>query len=320
MAIRKVLQESGTLKKGSTDGTYRVCIITEGTGSTGVYSREMLMREKNAFEGALSFMNHPKDPDRPQDRQLESLAGRLEGPVDGEMHEGVFGLWSDFRPNTTDPKRAAFIAEYADALGVSVFIGASGEEDDEGRLVVESLDAGDPYKSVDVVIAAGRGGRFQRAAESLRILESQQAINPPVISAGNKKEGHMDPETKEAFAALSKILEPVIAFVTESKAADAAAKLAEADTSTVDEKVAAAVTAFGEKSALVDAEKDLSPSQVADIKAAALKGEDVAPLIEAAKKTATEFKTIFEGAGRTISGHVLEGADTYDLAVSGGTY
>lgn len=307
MSTRKLLQESGTLRKGASDGTYRVCIITEGTGSTGVYTREMLIREGDAFTGALSFMGHPADPSRPQDRALESIAGRLEGPVAAEEHDGVLGLWSDFRPNTSDPKRAAFIAEYADALGVSVFIGADGVENDQGLLVVESLDAADPYKSVDIVIAAGRGGRFARAAESLRVLESH---NPPAeASAGTTKEGNMD-EVLKALASLTSLMTD---FVTESKTAATAKVAAEATATDVETAVEKAVTEYDAKVVAIDA-AELFPSQVESLRSIAAQGGDVTKLIESAKKVVVEAGERL-GSKIVTGGHVLEGAND-DFTVS----
>lgn len=315
MTIKRLLHEAGVLSapKAGAD-TYPVRIITEGVGSSGVYSRELLLKPETAkaFEGALSFMNHPLDPSKPHLRPAEDLAGRLVGAVEAREVNGVVGLYGDYKPNKSNPQRAAFIAEYADALGLSIFIGAEGEIDDDGRIVVESVDGNDPYKSVDIVVAAGRGGRFEAVTESYKALPtsaSEGANKSGAASAQPKKEGNMD-EVVKALEALTTKLD---ALLTAQEAAKTASKKAEADATDVDAAVEAALTGYETSVKAIDA-AELLPSQVESLRALAKKGTDVTPLIESAKLIVTEAKAL---AGKSGTGHVVVGESykTDDFAV-----
>src|SRR5690606_36520821 len=109
-----------------------------------------------------SFINHPINPDAPHERDLNTLAGRITNVTVGEGEHGK-QLEGNFKPRA---EYASLFEEFADIIGLSIFCGGYGEQDDTGRVVVESFDGSDPYRSVDAVVAAGRGGRFKRAQES----------------------------------------------------------------------------------------------------------------------------------------------------------
>jgi hypothetical protein len=327
MTTRKLLQESGTLTKSDKAGTYRVLLLSEGVGSSGVYPHEMFTQENaDALASSLSFMNHPVNPYRPQDRPASDIVGRIGDTVTIEESNGIAGFWSEYIPAKSKPDDAAFIAEFADALGLSIFIGAKGHEDEmTGRFIVESLDGSDPYKSVDIVVAAGRGGRFDKALESFRALESYRSFEaahlpPAEASAGTKKEGNMD-EKKVAetlLAMLAPRFEAIEAFITESKTAADAKVAAEATATDVETVKKDAVKTALESVKLIDAAKDLLPSQRASLLEAAEAGKDVAPLIEAEAKRLAEFKTE-NAAAEAAAGRVVEGAGATsgDLTVSG---
>jgi hypothetical protein len=326
MAQRKVLHEAGTLlAEGKTPGTFRVCIITEGEGSTGVYSRDLLQKTHASgfFDEALSFMSHPKDPNKPWERPATDIWGQLVGGTTLEEHDGILGLWGDFEPDDSHPEKRAFLEKYAPKLGLSIYAAGAGEVDKKsGKLVVHEFDGEDPYKSVDIVVAAGRGGKFDRQAEAaLRVLESSVGIpagtNPDVTSAQeNQKEGKMDEKILEALNALKTMLST---FLTESKAAETARLQAEADAKAKEPTVTEALEAYAGKVTAINAEKDLSPAQVAELLVAAKEGKDVAPLIESAKKVAEEFKTRL-GESAAPYGRVTTGAgrdEDYTVAAEG---
>jgi len=313
MAQRKLLHEAGTLTKPVAGAsTYPIRIISEGKGSSGVYSRELLAEYKDAFEGALSFMNHPLDPAKPHLRDVTGIAGRLVGSVEAKEVDGEFGLYSEYKP---DPRWAGFVEEYADSLGLSIYISGDGREEG-GEYIVESFDGSDPYRSVDVVIAAGRGGRFERARESLRAIESSLGSptgeKPEATSAQEtqQKENHMEKEILEALTAIKEALVPVVSFVTESKAAATATAQAEAQAEVDDKAVAEALDAYEKDVAAIDA-ADLLPSQVESLRSAAKRGEDIAPLIESAKKIVDEAtQALSEGTVVSGAGRVTESATT----------
>jgi hypothetical protein len=206
MTTRRILNEAGTISKPAEGATtYPVRIISEGKGSSGTYTRAMLEENIDAFTAALSFMNHPLDPEKPHLRPAEDIAGRLVGAVEGKEVDGVYGLYGEYKPNSSNPQRAAFIEEYADALGLSIYIAGTGKVV-EGEYMVESFDGADPYRSVDIVVAAGRGGRFERATESYRTVEGNPDPtfngSATAVSEAEKKGKHMD-EIKDLFTAFT---------------------------------------------------------------------------------------------------------------------
>lgn len=315
MTIRRLVHESGTLAKGKS-GTYRVCLLSEGRGSSGEYPREAFTAEEaQKFAGALSFMNHPLDPEKPHLRPASDIVGRVGEEVVVEEHDGKRGFWADYAPSASKPQSTAFIAEYADALGLSIYIGAKGHQDNEGTFVVESFDGNDPYKSVDVVVAAGRGGKFERANEAYRSIETSLGLpadKPRVTSAQEQKEGSMDKEILEALQALKTSFD---AFVTESKVAAKADAVAEADADAIDKAVGEALGTYDEKVTAIEAAK-LLPSQVAALRVEARAGKDVAPLIESAKKIVDEAKAAVITESKVAEGFSL-GAPGSDLTVAG---
>lgn len=314
---RLYVQEAATLAPKREDGSYPVVIITEGEGSSGRYSRELLERSEHVFAGAASFLNHPIDPAKPHLRPVESIAGRMGATRLGE-DKGKRAILSDFKPRK---EYAEFVEEFQDILALSIYCAADGEVMEDGRLDVREFDALDPYRSVDIVVAAGRGGRFAVAQESLRVIESSLGIpegnQPGVTSApGSQKEGSMEiKELVSAVEALTKSLEPVVTFVTEQKAAaEAAVTAAEAQAKAAADEKDAAIESY---SAAVKAvsEAELLPSQEADILAAAKAGKDIAPLVESAKKVLEEARNGAEGKR-----HVIEsasgGSNAYDYSLN----
>ena len=283
MPTRKFVQEASSLKAKSSDGTYDCVIITEGVGSTGVYTADLLENSVEVFENAPSYLNHPVDGWAPHLRPVESIAGRISGVTLGEDN-GRVALLGKYKPRT---EYVELFEEFGDLLGLSIYCGASGEERPDGRLEVAAFDALDPYKSVDVVVAAGRGGRFKKAAESLRRIESSLGIpegaKPAAeASAEEKKENHMEKEILEAVNALAESLKPVVAFVNESAAKAAEAAQTEVDAEALDTARAEGAKAPAESFAAIDAAE--LPKTIAEgLKAKVLEGADVTDEITSAK-------------------------------------
>lgn len=313
---RKLLHEAGTLTvpvAGSE--TYPVRIINEGVGSSGVYNRALFTpANAKALENSLSFMNHPLDPEKPHLRPPGDIAGRLVGAVEAKEVDGLMGFYGDFKPN---PERAAFIAEYADVLGLSVYIGAEFDVVN-GQHVVESFDGKDPYKSVDIVVAAGRGGRFERATEAYKSIESSsdtpEGKAPDATSAQDQKEGTMDEKILKALEALTT---QFAAFVTESKEATAKPKATEAEAPTpeaIETAVTTAIEAY-EVAAKAIADAELLPSQAVELLAMAKAGKDITAPLESATKIVAEAKT--QVATNVGIGRVTESASTGSFAVEG---
>lgn len=210
------IQEHGKLVESSNgNGRFRVRIITEGKGSSGVYSRELLENYKDVFAGRPMFMNHPKDPNQPWERDVRDIAGRIAPQVEYAVEDGVAALYADV---TVDKRWAEFVAEYQDVIGVSIYASGEGREEN-GQYIVESFDESDPYTSVDWVVAAGRGGRVERMLESYRqietstgdpVVDGEATAVPEVEKMGN----HMDEKILVAVEALSAKVEALDAKVT----------------------------------------------------------------------------------------------------------
>lgn len=185
------LVEHGRLEEAATSerGVYDVTLITEGEGSKGIYTREMLQANAGVWNaGTKSFMDHPKDITKPWERSLSTVVGKLhtDARYVEENGEGKLKAKLKVRKEYID-----FVEEYKDVIGLSIFCGAFGEEDPAtGKTMVEAFDGSDPYKSVDLVVAAGRGGRFDMAAESYRKIEASLPDEEEEHGSGNPAEPH----------------------------------------------------------------------------------------------------------------------------------
>lgn len=296
-------------KKG--DGTYRVRIITEGIGASADYSRELIESDGTVavMDGLKSFFDHPERDWAPEERSVLSLAGRfIPGTVEqGETEEGLAAAYGAFKPRK---EYAEFFEEFADTLGVSIYLAAAFSEKDDGTRKVEAFIP-DPYNSIDIVVAAGRGGRFESARESLRTIESSlgapRADKTIEASVDEEKEGNM--LTKEDVQAIiAEALTPVVAAVAELKTAATEKATAEANAEATAEAVTEALTSYDEKIAAIAAEKDLLKSQRATLTESARKGDDITEALASAKATAAEAKEHFtaESAPADEEGFVFE--------------
>lgn len=285
MSTRNLVEAAALVTAPSEGDTWKVRLINEGRGSSGVYSAHLLETYGHAFNNAVSFLNHPIGG--PETRNFTELVGRVVGETWTERGEdGTLGVYANWEP---DPDHREKLSRYKENLGLSIYISGTGSEDENGDFLVESLDAEDPFRSVDVVMAAGRGGRFELTESVKKMYESRRSESnePTVTSAVDKeKEIKMD----ELKAAIEALTTQVSALVAKENAAQAEAIQAEADEKAVDEALAsydAAVDAIEAAELPADAAKSL--------RAEARKGVDVAPLIEFAKTVKTS--TISESAG-----------------------
>lgn len=181
--ILRETQAGARLSARNADGTFPVVIVTEGEGSTGVYPAR-LMNEASAaaFENVGSHPNHPADPQKPQQRNPMGLIGRVVDVRRGE-DRGKRALTGRFKPGS--PEVAAYVEQFADLLAISIYArGIFASRSDDGKPIIESFDASWPYRSVDVVLAAGAGGRFALARESLLAIESATGAASPTARGG----------------------------------------------------------------------------------------------------------------------------------------
>ena len=275
MTKRNLLEAASVVGDATTeDGLWKVRLINEGRGSSGVYSADLLEEYKHAFNDVLSYLNHTDDPTK---RNFTEIVGAVEGETWTERAEdGTLGIYANWRPDEDHRRK---LETYKNRLGLSIFIAGDGEVRDDGEFHVTELDATDPFRSVDVVLAAGRGGRFE-VTESLR--ESYDSRRSESRETGGTVP--LDENRKEIMEEkLDKLIEMMALLVAEKTAQAEKAAQVEADAAAVE----AAVSAYDSAVVQIDS-AELLPSQVEGLRAAAKRGEDVAPLIEAAKKVKSD--------------------------------
>ncbi len=282
MATR-IIHEAGKLVIDPETKAFRVCLIEEGSGSTADFPRSFFVQENaDRYAGSLSFANHPPDPENPSTRDPLTAIGRIGDKVTIEEHDGKLSLWSDFIPAQSKPDVAPYIAEFGHKLGLSVFGQSDGHDDPvSGKWIAESVPDHDPYRSVDLVVAAGRGGKFEKVvAESLRLLAEASA------SAEENEESNMEKieEVARDLGALKTIVEALVTKIDGKAKADAQI---EVDTAAVEKAVAESLANYDKAVALIS-EAKLTESQSEELRALAMKGEDIAPKVEVAKKVLAE--------------------------------
>lgn len=263
------------------DGAWKVLIISEGQGSSGYYSRELLEQYHSVFDDVLSFTNHPTGWDGPEDRDFTMIAGEILGETWVEDDErGMAAVYGWYLPDEAHRDK---LERYKKKLGVSIFAFGEGEWDDRtGNFKVLEF-ADDPYTSVDIVLAAGARGKIM---ESMRKTYAQRVENASADSAGvTEEEGLSKMAEKDVLDAIGKLTVAVEAL-TESGKKEAQA---EVDAEAIQTAVEAGVKAYADAIAAIDA-AELLPSQEADLRDRAAKGEDITSAIESAKVIAKEAR------------------------------
>jgi hypothetical protein len=202
MSARKLVEQGTLVEAKGQDGVFPIRIITEGKGSSGTYSRELLEQYGSVFANRAMHMNHPKDPNQPWERDVLGIAARTGEVRVGEDEQGRVALYTEAKVRK---EYREFVEEFGDLIGVSIFASGEGREEN-GEYIVESFDGDDPYTSVDFVVAAGRGGRVEKMMESYRAIETSAGKpaddDAATASVENKeKENKMDAELKALIEA-----------------------------------------------------------------------------------------------------------------------
>lgn len=304
MTKTKHLLEAATLasESASEDGTWKVKVISEGKGSSGIYTAELLEAHHHAFDEVLSFRNHPTGWDGPETRDFTMIAGEIKGETWVDTDEtGRKAVYANYLP---DPEFKDKIERYRSKLGLSIYIEGSGFENENGEFVVDWFNPEDPYASLDVVIAPGARGKFLESARRAYESVHPESDKPSVTSAVEKENGiKMDEEIKEAFKALTDLIAPLVA---KEQTAQAEAAQAEADK----DAGRTAVEAYDSAVTAIDA-ADLPEKVVESLRKQAKEGVDVTPLIEQAKDiqaALTEKLTEDAAHGRDFGGRKVESA------------
>lgn len=310
------LHESGALIESSgVDGVFPIRIISEGVGSSGVYSKELLKEYKDVFAKRPMFMNHPKDADKPWERDILTAAGKLSENVEYREVDGVAGLYATA---TVRKEFREFIEEFRDVIGVSVYIEGEGRSEN-GKYVVESFNGDDPYSSVDFVVAAGRGGRVERAMESLRVIESSVG-NPAGTDDATarseeekRKKQNMD-ELKALIEALSSKVDAK--FVALEAKVDSVVTLSEQATAAAADKVEAFEVADELSKAVAEAKLPEEGRKRA-LEAVRDGGKTVAEAVASEKAYIKSIAESMAPAAPTVgAGRVVEGAEPAGFSLS----
>lgn len=232
----KLRESGGKPTKALGSGIYEARLIQAGWGSSGYYSPDLLREYgPTTFRaGRPCFANHATESELANGRDVTKIMAKL--VTDAEFREEDNSLVAQIK---VDEKWQAFVSEYKDVIGMSIFAsGDIAEGEAEGRTgnIVEAFDANDPYTSVDFVVAAGAGGKVERMLESYRAIS--EGANPP--ETPDRKDAGMTPEDIKAVAAalaealapslneLREALTPAAPVVTEESTAATAAEVAEA--------------------------------------------------------------------------------------------
>lgn len=310
------LHESSTLVRQAPN-KFRVCLIEEGPGNSADYERDFFVESNGAkLGGILSFPNHPADYDRPDQRNPLTAIGFIGDEVTVEEHNGKLGFWADYNVAKSRPDVAAFLEEFHSKVGLSIFSEGSVREEG-GRRLAEAFADVDEYRSVDIVVAPGARGKFDRLAESLRrITEAstpveEEEVNVDKIEEALGKLVESQTKTAQFIESLAPVLEKLVPQAPANPETPSAEE--------IEKSIEDRISKFDEAVALI-AGADLTPSQAAELREIAKKGDDVAPLVESAKKIKSELVTqLAESAGGRGEGYLGGGtaAVTYDPRVPG---
>ncbi len=302
MATRNLL-EAATLVESPETGSWRVKLINEGKGSSGVYPATTLEQFHQAFNDTLSFENHPPMFEGPEVRNFTQIVGKVLGETWTAVDEqGKTAIYANWEP---DPEQRDRLARYKSNLGLSIYIEGDGHVDENGDFVVDFLNENDPYKSVDVVLAAGRGGRFEESLQKIYSQRREEKTSAETSASEGKDIKDMDKDEIKALVneAVSAAIAPLVS--AQNDKAEEAAQI-EADGKAVTE----ALEAYDAARKLVS-EAELITEQADALLAEAKTGVDITAKVAEAKAIGEAYakrlnESANDSAGRFHSG----GTDT----------
>ena len=285
----KILRESVTEAPIKTGKRWRVIVARPGQGSSGNYSEELFRRDAHKIiaPGGQAFINHD-DSRNPKDM----LGVYPEGSFWSEEDKAVVSELSVFS------HWEAFVDEVGPHCGISLY--ALGEQDDQGNVTAFIEDR---LNGADLVARPGLVG----SGLAEKLYESAIAGSGKTTTTAVEERERNQMELEKVVEAVEALTAQVADLVADKKKAEAAEAQTEADATAVAE----ALASFKAAVKAVD-EADLLEVQRESILAAAERGDDVAPLIEAAKavkEAAIEAVRVSESApGREFGGRTFESA------------
>ena len=279
----KILRESVTEAPVKTGKRWRVIVARPGQGSSGNYSEELFRRDAHKIiaPGGQAFINHD-DSRNPKDM----LGVYPEGSFWSEEDKAVVSELSVFS------HWEAFVDEVGPHCGISLY--ALGEQDDQGNVTAFIEDR---LNGADLVARPGLVG----SGLAEKLYESAIAGSGKTTTTAVEERERNKMELEKVVEAVEALTAQVADLVADKKKAEAAEAQTEADATAVAE----ALASFKAAVKAVD-EADLLEVQRESILAAAERGDDVAPRIEAAKavkEAAIEAVRVSESApGREFGG------------------
>lgn len=227
-----ILKESATLAVADKNTQKaHATLITEGQGSSGHYSAEVLKEHgPKAFpKGTQVFYNHKTESDvweRSGSRDITELIGVT--ITESVWEESTKSLTADieFFSNARQ-----FVSEAMPYVGLSVE--ASGVISDDG--IIEAIIP-HPNNCVALVPNAGRGGKIESLFESFR--DTHGKLNPDDVDTG-KDEGMKPEDITAVTEAVKAALEPLFESLKPAEPETPSETEGE-DTATVAEAVASA--------------------------------------------------------------------------------
>ena len=306
MIKKQHLLEAATFAESAPreDGAWKVRLISEGQGSSGFYSRELLENYHSVLDDVLSFKNHPGEWEGPESRDFTMVVGEIIGETWVENDErdmaAVFGWYMP------DPEYKDKIERYKRKIALSIYAMGEGEyNEDTGRFEVTSFEE-DPYNSLDVVIAAGARGKFLESARKMYAKRVENASADSAEETKKDKEGLSEMEIKDLGDKLDLVIAALEALA-ESKQKEAQATV---DSAAVESAVETAIESYDQQVAAIEA-AELLPTQAKALRESARKGQDISAALEDAKaiaKEAREFVTEGSGDDHQDAGRFTEGA------------
>lgn len=277
---------------------WRVKLATPGQGSSGYYSADVL-REYGPTAipaGTKAFLGHA----RPEERSLRDLVGTY--PQGAYWLEEEQALFADLKPATS--KWAEVLGELGTLAEASINI--NGTKDAEGNVLTLEYSRAN---TVDLVAHAGlEGSGLTEQIESL--IESARGADSTKKPSVNPDAGDKEYKMEEKLDKLITLFESFIADKSATASAEAQAKV---DSEAISTAVSESLAEYDAKVALIEAEKELLPSQRTYLREQAKVGADVAPLIESAKKVIEEASEVLQesSVGRGFA------SDNEDWTVAG---
>lgn len=294
------------------DGIYEVTFITEGKGSSGTYSRALLEEYGPAAfpAGTLMFYNHLGEEFDAHERDIRTAVSKI---LDSAyvVEEGIGKVKGHVQ---VVPSERDFIDFFHKEFGVSIYTNGTAEFNEATReLDVTSFDLTDPYRSVDWVVAAGRGGKVEkkiedyrasegadqnkvaRLTESFQKVQSLKESKPPVALAEDTNKKGNTLEIKDLAEKIDSLTVSVQAILT-AKENEAQAK-ADND-ALVEARAKGAEAAIAAAEAIAGA--DLFDFQEKSLREAAARGEDISTAVEDAKKVAVAAREAAKPGTQTL--------------------